>query len=57
MNQNYIQAPLEYGAPTYHKGKVRRVKRAKRREVPKEYRKSFLANIKSALHEILWYLR
>lgn len=57
MNQNYIQAPLEYSAPTYHKGKIKRVKRVKRSEVPQEYRKSCIAKIKSILHEILWYFR
>ena len=42
MSQNYIQAPTQSEPVTYHKGKAKRIKHAKRNDVPKFYRKKTL---------------
>ena len=42
MSQNYIQAPTQHNPITYHKGKTKRIKRAKRNDVPEFYRKKTL---------------
>lgn len=42
MSQNYIQAPSQSKNMTYHKGKTKRIKHAKRNDVPKFYRKKTL---------------
>ena len=57
MENNYIQAPQTSQHITYIKGKAPRVKHARRREVPKEYRKSQVAKIKAALQANLWQFR
>ena len=56
MQQNYIYAPYTPQPITIHKEKVKRIKRAKRNEVPKQYRKNRLAAIRSAIHETWWVL-
>lgn len=57
MKPVYIMAPSIEGTVTPIKCKTRRIKRARRREVPQEYRKNSIAKIKAALQEILWYFR
>lgn len=55
----YIQAPRPMQPITIHKGKVPRVKRAKREEVPEFYRKKrfvYLAKLKPYLSEILLHI-
>ena len=42
MSQNYIQAPTQSAPVTYRKGKVKRIKRTKRNDVPEFYRKKTL---------------
>ena len=39
MQANYIQVPYTSQPITYHKGKVKRVRHAKRKDVPEFYRK------------------
>lgn len=39
MQTNYIQAAYTPQPITYHKGKVKRIKHAKRKDVPELYRK------------------
>ena len=51
---NYIYAPYEAQPITYHKGKVKRIKRAKKSEVPQEYRKGKRNIISAIIDEIKW---
>jgi len=49
----YIQAPYTPHPIEYHKGKVKRVKRARKEDVPQEYRK----RRKRILSEIIWMFK
>ena len=55
MQQHYIQAPYEQKPIAYHKGKVKRTKRAKKKDVPPDYRKVKWKLIKSIVNEIRWW--
>lgn len=58
METNYIKAPQSTQPITITNGKVPRVKRAKREEVPEAYRKkriAYFAKLKPYLSEILLY--
>jgi hypothetical protein len=52
----YIQAPQPINPITIHKGKVPRVKRAKREEVPEFYRKKRFSSLKRHLAKLSPYL-
>lgn len=54
MKTYYISAPYEAQPIEYHKGKVKRIKRARKRDVPEAYRKNRKEKIKCVLHEIAW---
>jgi hypothetical protein len=54
MQGCYIYAPYETQPIEYHKGKVKRIKRARKGDVPESYRKNIKAKIKRVLHEIAW---
>lgn len=59
MLENYIQAPSTPHPVTITKGKVPRVKPAKREEVPEFYRKKrfvYLAKLKPYVSEILLHI-
>lgn len=56
MKSCYICAPYTPEPITYHNGKVKRVRRAKRNEVPEAYRKNRWKQFKSTIHEIWWCL-
>ena len=56
MQDNYIQAPYIPHPITIHKGKKLKIKRAKWREIPPDYRKKRFINIKPDMHEVaIWY--
>lgn len=56
MKSCYVYALYTPEPITYHKGKVKRIKRVKRSEVPEAYRKNRIAKLKSTMHEIWWCL-
>lgn len=56
MQAYYICAPYETQPIEYHKGKVKRIKRAKKEDVPKAYRKNRRARARRILNEIAWQL-
>lgn len=54
MQACYIYAPYETQPIEYHKGKVKRIKRVKKRDVPESYRKNRRTKIRHVLYEIAW---
>ena len=56
MSSNYIYAPYKPQPITYHKGKVKRVKRAKTEDIPVAYRKKKWKLLNALLDEIRWQI-
>lgn len=52
----YIQAPYEPQPIEYHKGKVKRIKHARKRDVPKAYLKDRKAKARRVFDEIAWQI-
>ena len=51
----YIQPPeMEFQAITYHKHKRKRMRHAKKKDVPQDYRKNRIAKLKKQINEVKW---
>lgn len=53
---NYIYAPYEPQPITYHKGKIKHIKRVRKKDVPQAYRKEKWKLLKALLEEIKWQI-
>ena len=53
----YIKPPpMEFQPITVHKGKCKRIKRAKKRDVPIDYRKNRKAKRQNQIDELKWQI-
>ena len=53
----YIQPPeMQFQKITYHKHKRKRMRHAKKKDVPPDYRKNRIANLKKQINEAKWQI-